>query len=70
LKILIAEDEKISRIVLEASLKKRGHDVIAVGKRSQGLGGVSTRLLSGDDFRLDDAGNGWTSALSQNPRIL
>jgi two-component system, cell cycle response regulator len=30
LKILIAEDEKISRIVLEASLKKRGHDVIAV----------------------------------------
>ena len=30
MKILIAEDEKISRIVLEASLKKRGHDVIAV----------------------------------------
>ena len=30
MKILIAEDEKISRMVLEASLKKRGHEVIAV----------------------------------------
>jgi len=30
LKILIAEDEEISRMVLEASLKKRGHDVVAV----------------------------------------
>jgi len=30
LKILIAEDENISRKVLEASLKKRGHEVIAV----------------------------------------
>jgi len=30
LKILIAEDENISRMVLEASLKKRGHEVIAV----------------------------------------
>jgi phosphoserine phosphatase RsbU/P len=30
LKILIAEDENISRLVLEASLKKRGHEVVAV----------------------------------------
>jgi sigma-B regulation protein RsbU (phosphoserine phosphatase) len=30
LKILIAEDENVSRLVLEASLKKRGHEVIAV----------------------------------------
>ncbi len=30
MKILIAEDENISRIVLEASLKKRGHEVVAV----------------------------------------
>jgi phosphoserine phosphatase RsbU/P len=30
LKILIAEDENVSRVVLEASLKKRGHEVIAV----------------------------------------
>jgi phosphoserine phosphatase RsbU/P len=30
LKILIAEDENISRMVLEASLKKRGHEVAAV----------------------------------------
>jgi sigma-B regulation protein RsbU (phosphoserine phosphatase) len=30
LKILIAEDEKTSRLVLEASLKKHGHDVVAV----------------------------------------
>jgi sigma-B regulation protein RsbU (phosphoserine phosphatase) len=29
LKILIAEDEKVSRMVLEASLKKRGHEVAA-----------------------------------------
>ena len=30
MKILIAEDENISRMVLEASLKKRGHEVAAV----------------------------------------
>jgi CheY-like chemotaxis protein len=30
LKILIAEDENISRVVLEATLKKRGHEVVAV----------------------------------------
>jgi phosphoserine phosphatase RsbU/P len=30
LKILIAEDENISRMVLEASLKKHGHEVAAV----------------------------------------
>ena len=30
MKILIAEDENISRMVLEASLKKRGHEVVAV----------------------------------------
>jgi sigma-B regulation protein RsbU (phosphoserine phosphatase) len=30
LKILIAEDENVSRVVLQASLKKRGHEVIAV----------------------------------------
>jgi phosphoserine phosphatase RsbU/P len=30
LRILIAEDESISRLVLEASLRKRGHEVVAV----------------------------------------
>ena len=30
MKILIAEDENISRLVLEASLKERGHEVVAV----------------------------------------
>src|SRR6202045_4181959 len=30
MKILVAEDENISRLVLEASLKKRGHEVVAV----------------------------------------
>ena len=30
MKILIAEDENVSRMVLEASLKKRGHEVAAV----------------------------------------
>ncbi len=30
MKILIAEDEEISRMVLEASLKNRGHEVVAV----------------------------------------
>jgi phosphoserine phosphatase RsbU/P len=30
LKILVAEDENVSREVLEASLKKRGHEVVAL----------------------------------------
>ena len=30
MKILIAEDENISRMVLAAALKKRGHEVVAV----------------------------------------
>ena len=50
-------------------LKELGLDVGPLFvPRSQGLGGVSTRLFSGIDFRLDDAGNGWTGPLSQNPR--
>ena len=30
MKILIAEDENVSRLVLAASLKKSGHEVVAV----------------------------------------
>ena len=47
MKILISEDDSVSRLLLSATLKKLGHDVIETKDGKEASGGVSKGIFPG-----------------------
>jgi CheY-like chemotaxis protein len=68
MKILIVDDELVSRKKMDLLVRNLGYETVVANDGSGGLGGLEKREAQNGHYGLDDAPYGWIGALQKDKR--
>ena len=70
-RVLIAEDDTVTRLILKHWIKRWGYDIVVVDNGAGSLGNHAARATArAGDYGLGDAGDGWHRALQKASRQI